>query len=63
MRDRRGRRRFDRKLAVACAEETRPDVALVDVDLGEEDGFDVAELLASLPEGGARGHPRLGGRT
>jgi CheY-like chemotaxis protein len=52
MRDRRGRRRFGRKLAVACVEETRPDVALVDVDLGEEDGFDVAELLASLPEGG-----------
>jgi DNA-binding NarL/FixJ family response regulator len=38
--------------AVARAEETRPDVALVDVDLAEEDGFDVAELLALLPGGG-----------
>jgi CheY-like chemotaxis protein len=38
--------------AVARAGETRPDVALVDVDLGEDDGFDVAELLASLPDGG-----------
>jgi CheY-like chemotaxis protein len=38
--------------AVARAEETRPDVVLLDVDLGEEDGFDVAERLASLPWGG-----------
>jgi DNA-binding NarL/FixJ family response regulator len=30
----------------------RPDVALVDVDLGTESGFDVAERLAGLPHGG-----------
>jgi CheY-like chemotaxis protein len=30
----------------------RPDVALVDVDLGAESGFDVAQRLAQLPEGG-----------
>lgn len=34
--------------AVARAAETRPDVALVDVDLGDDDGFAVAELLTSL---------------
>src|SRR4051794_40664005 len=34
------------------AEKMRPAVALVDIDLGEENGFDVAELLASLPNGG-----------
>jgi DNA-binding NarL/FixJ family response regulator len=31
----------------------RPDVALVDVDLGHESGFDVARRLAGLPQGGA----------
>jgi DNA-binding NarL/FixJ family response regulator len=30
----------------------RPDVALVDVDLGTESGFDVARRLAGLPRGG-----------
>jgi CheY-like chemotaxis protein len=30
----------------------RPDVALVDVDLGTESGFDVAQRLAQLPQGG-----------
>jgi DNA-binding NarL/FixJ family response regulator len=40
------------RAAVVRAEETRPDVALVDVDLAEEDGFEVAELLALLPGGG-----------
>ena len=30
----------------------RPDVALVDVDLGTESGFDVARRLAGLPHGG-----------
>jgi DNA-binding NarL/FixJ family response regulator len=30
----------------------RPDVALVDVDLGAESGFDVAQRLAGLPHGG-----------
>ena len=29
-----------------------PDVALVDIDLGTESGFDVAERLAGLPHGG-----------
>src|SRR5258708_39548194 len=29
-----------------------PDVALVDIDLGAESGFDVAQRLAELPEGG-----------
>jgi DNA-binding NarL/FixJ family response regulator len=29
-----------------------PDVALVDVDLGTESGFDVAKRLAELPHGG-----------
>lgn len=30
----------------------RPGVVLVDVDLGIESGFDVAERLAELPQGG-----------
>jgi len=30
----------------------RPDVALVDVDLGPERGLDVAQRLAGLPDGG-----------
>ena len=30
----------------------RPKVALVDVDLGAESGFDVAQRLAGLPNGG-----------
>ena len=30
----------------------RPDVALVDVDLGAESGFGVAQRLAGLPNGG-----------
>jgi DNA-binding NarL/FixJ family response regulator len=29
-----------------------PDVALVDIDLGTESGFDVARRLAGLPNGG-----------
>jgi DNA-binding NarL/FixJ family response regulator len=29
-----------------------PDVALVDIDLGTESGFDVAQRLAGLPDGG-----------
>jgi DNA-binding NarL/FixJ family response regulator len=32
--------------AVQLAEKLRPDVALVDIDLGEESGFDVARRLA-----------------
>jgi DNA-binding NarL/FixJ family response regulator len=34
--------------AIKWARDLRPDVALVDIGLGGEDGFDVAELLASL---------------
>jgi DNA-binding NarL/FixJ family response regulator len=30
----------------------RPDVALVDIELGTESGFDVAQRLAELPHGG-----------
>jgi DNA-binding NarL/FixJ family response regulator len=30
----------------------RPDVVLVDVDLGTQSGFDVAQQLATLPDGG-----------
>ena len=33
--------------AVELAGELRPDVALVDIDLGEESGFDVARRLAA----------------
>jgi DNA-binding NarL/FixJ family response regulator len=29
-----------------------PDVALIDIDLGTESGFDVAQRLAGLPHGG-----------
>jgi DNA-binding NarL/FixJ family response regulator len=29
-----------------------PDLALVDIDLGSESGFDVAQRLAALPNGG-----------
>ena len=38
--------------AVKEALALRPDVALVDVDLGAESGFDVARRLAQLPDGG-----------
>jgi CheY-like chemotaxis protein len=31
--------------ALRCYEDLRPDVALVDIDLGEEDGFALAEQL------------------
>jgi DNA-binding NarL/FixJ family response regulator len=33
--------------ALQLAEELRPDVILVDVDLGEESGFDLAERLSA----------------
>jgi DNA-binding NarL/FixJ family response regulator len=35
--------------AVQLAKELRPDVALVDIDLGEESGFDVVRQLAEGP--------------
>ena len=31
--------------ALACANDLRPDVMLVDIDLGEENGFELAEQL------------------
>jgi DNA-binding NarL/FixJ family response regulator len=37
--------------ALKVAEELRPDVALVDIDLGEESGFDVAQRLVEAAEG------------
>jgi DNA-binding NarL/FixJ family response regulator len=36
--------------AIAIADFYRPDVALVDVDLGVEDGLDVARALATSEE-------------
>jgi DNA-binding NarL/FixJ family response regulator len=38
--------------AVEEALALRPDVALVDIDLGAESGFDVVRRLAALPGGG-----------
>jgi DNA-binding NarL/FixJ family response regulator len=38
--------------AVEEAQALRPDVALVDIELGAESGFDVARRLARLPGGG-----------
>jgi len=38
--------------AVNEAVALRPDVALVDVNLGSESGVDLAERLAGLPDGG-----------
>jgi CheY-like chemotaxis protein len=37
--------------AVCSTQEQRPDVVLVDIDLGDESGFDVARLLAGPPGG------------
>ncbi|MFB1296690.1 response regulator [Mycobacterium sp. pW049] len=39
----------DGEEAVRRAAELRPDVALVDVDLGAESGFDIAERLCDIP--------------
>jgi DNA-binding NarL/FixJ family response regulator len=36
--------------ALERAQELRPDVALVDIDLGAESGFDLARLFAEAPE-------------
>ena len=36
--------------AIRLAREQRPAIALVDVDLGDESGFDVAESLAALDD-------------
>jgi DNA-binding NarL/FixJ family response regulator len=40
----------NRDEAVAIAAADRPDVALVDIDLGEENGVDVARALAACDE-------------
>jgi DNA-binding NarL/FixJ family response regulator len=37
--------------ALRCAEELQPDVTLVDVDLGEENGFDLVRSLAEAADG------------
>jgi CheY-like chemotaxis protein len=37
--------------ALATTREIRPDVALVDIELGAESGFDVARRLAALTDG------------
>jgi CheY-like chemotaxis protein len=38
--------------ALARVEELRPDVALVDIELDGESGFEVVRRLAELPDGG-----------
>jgi DNA-binding NarL/FixJ family response regulator len=38
--------------ALATTLEIRPDIALVDIELGAESGFDVARRLAALSDGG-----------
>jgi DNA-binding NarL/FixJ family response regulator len=40
--------------AVNVALALAPEVALVDIDLGSASGFDVAQRLARLPQGGPR---------
>ena len=35
--------------AIRLVAELRPDVTLVDVDLGDEDGFEVAQQLHAIP--------------
>jgi DNA-binding NarL/FixJ family response regulator len=37
--------------AIRLAGELRPDVALVDVDLGDEDGFELTEKLSGISGG------------
>jgi CheY-like chemotaxis protein len=39
--------------ALRCVKELRPDVTLVDVNLAEESGFDVAEALHKIDGGAA----------
>src|ERR1700742_3118576 len=39
--------------ALRCVQELRPDVTLVDVNLGEESGFDLAEALQKIDDGAA----------
>lgn len=40
--------------ALERADELRPEVTLVDIDLGEESGFDVAQRLADATDGRSR---------
>jgi DNA-binding NarL/FixJ family response regulator len=40
--------------AVRLAQDLRPEVALVDIDLGSESGFDVARRLDALGDGAPR---------
>ena len=40
--------------ALRCIEQLRPDVALIDVDLGAESGFDVAQQLHERASADAR---------
>jgi DNA-binding NarL/FixJ family response regulator len=40
--------------ALRCARELRPDVTLVDVDLGEENGFDLARQLTEAADAAGR---------
>jgi DNA-binding NarL/FixJ family response regulator len=39
--------------AIRLVEELKPDVILVDIDLGPESGFDLARRLAHTPDGAA----------
>jgi CheY-like chemotaxis protein len=45
--------------ALRLVGELRPDVVLVDIDLGEDSGFDVARELARADGGGANGTPAV----
>jgi CheY-like chemotaxis protein len=40
--------------AVRLVTELRPDVMLVDVDLGNEDGFELAQRLSDMPAASSR---------
>ena len=40
--------------ALELADELQPEVTLVDIDLGEESGFDIAERLAAATNGRSR---------
>ena len=39
----------DSAAAIRLVTELRPDVTLVDIDLGDEDGFDLAQRLHAIP--------------
>jgi CheY-like chemotaxis protein len=50
MRGHRARVAYDAHSALAAADEFRPDVALVDINLGGDSGFILAHQLLALPE-------------